>query len=294
MLFRSNSGRKSKKAENFNEEFFNQSYDKLCKIFVSMDKLKDCYTDPLAELLKVDEYVNEPNISEKELELRQSYKKMHLRLYRNRIENGTFIKFDKTLSKQRFAEFFKSKLELYSHLPENIKEKIADMRVFALGFASSEVLDMLREFCKSLKKIIRQTINKAQKQTARLEKKLAIIYSLRHYESNKLYGISKKDEDVYLYFKDNEYIKFTKAEITEGNESMVYRYKEGEPQVEESRIYSVEIHKIKNGYEVNYIINNCDSLNRETLWYLTITCDEIIQNYGALIRLIDDLQIQKK
>ena len=75
---------------------------------------------------------------------------------------------------------------------------------------------------------------------------------------------------------------------------MVYRYKEGEPQVEESRIYSVEIHKIKNGYEVNYIINNCDSLNRETLWYLTITCDEIIQNYGALIRLIDDLQIQKK
>ena len=58
--------RADERAVNFDEDYFNILYDKQLKNFIRQDKNNDLYIDPVKELNIIDEYVNEPNISDEE------------------------------------------------------------------------------------------------------------------------------------------------------------------------------------------------------------------------------------
>lgn len=47
--------------------------------------------------------------------------------------------------KELFKSFFEAELEKNQHLPNEIKGKIADLRVFTLGYATQEVIDLINE-----------------------------------------------------------------------------------------------------------------------------------------------------
>lgn len=47
--------------------------------------------------------------------------------------------------KELFKFFFDTELEKNQNLPEEIKSKIADLRVFTLGYATQEVIDLVNE-----------------------------------------------------------------------------------------------------------------------------------------------------
>ena len=48
-------------------------------------------------------------------------------------------------AKELFKFFFDTELEKNQNLPEDIKCKIADLRVFTLGYATQEVIDLVNE-----------------------------------------------------------------------------------------------------------------------------------------------------
>lgn len=48
-------------------------------------------------------------------------------------------------AKELFKFFFESELEKNQQLPEEIKSKIADLRVFTLGYATQDVIDLVNE-----------------------------------------------------------------------------------------------------------------------------------------------------
>ena len=47
--------------------------------------------------------------------------------------------------KELFKFFFETELEENQNLPEEIKSKIADLRVFTLGYATQEVIELINK-----------------------------------------------------------------------------------------------------------------------------------------------------
>lgn len=53
-----------------------------------------------------------------------------------------------------FIDWQRSKIEICQTLPDEIKAKIADIRLLALGYASQEVINILNEYCAGQEEIV--------------------------------------------------------------------------------------------------------------------------------------------
>lgn len=53
-----------------------------------------------------------------------------------------------------FIDWQRSKIEICQGLPEEIKTKVADIRLFALGYATQEVIDILNGYCAEQEEIV--------------------------------------------------------------------------------------------------------------------------------------------
>lgn len=80
--------RADKNAESFDEEYFHFLYEKQLVIFIRQDKNNDVYIDPVKELKKIDEFVNEPDISDEERKIRAINRDKFVENNRNRIDCG--------------------------------------------------------------------------------------------------------------------------------------------------------------------------------------------------------------
>lgn len=96
--------KKSKNAERRDEKFYRRTYDKIYTIFAKSAKMCSWYQDPIEELRKIDNYINEPNITDEERTRRIEFKKAHEYLNRKRIQSGKVFKFDEELCRQKFIE----------------------------------------------------------------------------------------------------------------------------------------------------------------------------------------------
>lgn len=272
--------RKSKQAERFDEEFYRKSYDNACATFLRNERQTSWYVDPIKELHKVEAYANESNISDEERQFRITSLKAHIYANKDRIESGKFYRFDKELCKLKFAEQQRRNIEIYSRLPEEIRDKIADMRVFALGHASGEVKQLLKPYCVNLKRIYNQTALKAYGETNDTEKLLTRPIGLNDFEEIKISGIEKRGNNIYLAF-DDCYLVFKNGEVTEGQCTPIYPFNYQKPNCPWSMVLNTELHFNENKLEVNFLISNFDELDRAHLWYLTIISTDITKFYTS-------------
>ena len=269
--------RADERAVNFDEDYFNILYDKQLKNFIRQDKNNDLYIDPVKELNIIDEYVNEPNISDEEKKIRVINRGIFIVSNRKRLESGFFIRFDKELSKQRFEQSFQAKVKLYNKLPEKIKEKIADMRVFALGSATNEVKRLLRGYCERLRKKVKTTKDNAYNETCDAEEYLNKKLELYYFNDCIIKKLSEDNGDVFMALSNDVYFVFKNAFITEGSKNLVYPYNEYFPNYECSRIIGSELHYVNERFTANFLVSNNDKLGREELWYLTVNCKYIFK-----------------
>lgn len=266
----------SKSAETKDEDFYKKCYKRRCAYFVSNARMCDRYTDPAKELRKIEKYVNEENISDAERKFREDCRQAYLRINKERIESGKVYKFDKEHCKRQFEERHSRLINLYSQLPGEIKEKIADIRVFALGYASAEVKRLLRPYCAQLRHTAATVVKKAFAETSDAEKLLSEAIGFNDFGQEPVLSFKEKDGDIYLRCKSGNII-IRNGQITEGQCNPVIPYNAKNPDYPRSIIVAAELHLKKNKFELRLLMNNPDEYETEELWYLTICGTDIIE-----------------
>lgn len=270
--------KKSKTAEHKDENFYQRMYKKQYAIFLYLEKNSPWYQDPIKELQKIDDYINEPKITDEERNRRIEFKKVHEYMNRERIQSGIVFDFDEESCKQKFAERNNAQIAIYSRLPQKILDKIADIRVFSLGYASAEVKQLLRPYCAKLRRTVRQIKEKAYNETDEAENHLTNKLGLNEYGDCLLTGIEEKDGDIYLKSEDNDYLLIKEGEIIEGKEKTIYSYNKDIPDCPWSRIIAAELHRIEDKFELHLLVSNSNKTEKEELWYLTIRGTDILEN----------------
>lgn len=150
---------------------------------------------------------------------------------------------------------------LLNKIPFSIRNKIADERVFLLGYATEEVIELLKQESDRNKIIMDEAFNKYNKylEQAKIDEKL--LNDLNFHDCEIL--SMKSNKNTVIEF--NNSIGFSKYNIlTLINSETV----ENDDQlIGETWLYS-EIYKINKGYELHVLLTN--------LKYLTIKCDDFL------------------
>ena len=267
--------RQSKKAEQKDESYYRHIYKKIYAVFESFSKSCDWYRDPKEDLKKIEAYINEPNITLEERKRRIEFKKIHERLHDNR--NRTVYPFDEELCAIQFEKRNHRLASVYSQLPKEILNKIPDIRVFALGYASAEVKRLLRPYCAKLQKTVKEIKDKAYSETNDAESYLTQELDLNEYNEYLLMGIEEKGGNIYLKSENNDCLMIKSGEILEGKDKVIFPYDGSKPNCPWSRIVYAELHRINGKFELHFLVENSDVIGKVDLRYLTISGTEIIE-----------------
>ncbi len=259
--------KKSKSAEQINENFYNRVYEKTYAVFESVSRSLDWYRDTTNDIDKLDKYLFEPNITEEERLRREEIKNLYKRLHKNK----KVYPFDEKLCKAQFEERNRKFIELYSMLPQEILSKIADIRVFALGYASAEVKKLLRPFCANLKKTIKEVQNKAYYETDEAESFLNKELGFNEYQDFLLLGIEEKGGDIYLKSVNKKCLIIKNGIIIEGRGKTIHSYDKDVPNCPWSRIIAAELHRTDDKFEAHFLVDNNSEIEETELWYLTVS-----------------------
>jgi hypothetical protein len=263
-----NHGKKVKKqAGNFNEELFLYLYKEKEKRFIE-DQRESYNYDPTKMLMDMNPVEVWLEGKEKAQNIDEIIAKMSLenrtRFEQQVAEFEARPPFDEIECKKRFDEIFQWNCEHYRNkLPAPILDKIADIRVFTLGYCTREVLKLLNKYSKQSEKNtndVLQQFRKAQNEEAipqDIRKKfnfhdcsvIELKVQTNHTKANANDNVQAKSDDNLIIFLDtsggftlNNKITFVESEII---------LQEGQI-VNQSWLYS-ELYCMDCGYEVHVL-----------------------------------------
>ncbi len=261
----------SKYAEQVNEKFFQKRYCERLELYKHNERNAEWHRSPQEDLKQVERYLAEPNLSADERARREKFKQDFLYLNQERIEKGTFYAFDEKLCERCFENEFAQRIALYKNLPPEILSKIADIRLFALGYASAEVRRLLKPYCARLRKECASTRKTAHAETARTEERLSERLNINEYGGYMLLmGLEKRGGDIYLEFDGGDGLIVKEGRVIEGENRKIFRYDCAVPNSGWCRIVAAELHETEGGFELHLLVCDSDEQNACEFWYLTV------------------------
>lgn len=267
--------KRSKSAEREDESFFRRMYEKHYALYEHNQRMSYWYRDPEEDMRKIEAYVNEPGITEAERNYRKEFQKIHEQVQGN-WKNKTVYEFNEEICKQQFEEQINARIENYKRLPREILEKIADIRVFSLGYASAEVKRLLRGYCAELRREVRTIKEKAYKETDEAERLLSKKIGLNELEDFLIMSLEEKNGDLYLKNEYDSYLLIKDGKIIEGKDKTIYPYDEEKPNYPWSRVLATELHRVDGKFELHFLVENSNEIDKVDLWYLTLQGSDII------------------
>ena len=267
--------KKSLRAEKKDEYFYNSLYQKRLKRFIELEKANPAYLNPDEETHRIEEYANEENIDDDERERRKYLRDYILSENEKFKKAGAPFVFEEKAVTDRLNEYIRQKIELFQHLPQYILDKIADIRVFALGYASAEVKRLLRPYCTETKHKCRALEKQAERETDKAEKYLSEKLGISGYRELLLSDIAIQKGDIYLTFDFGNKLHIKNGEFLEREETKIYPLNAYVPNSGCTIVQGAELYHIGNKYEIDFLIENRDEMDTGKLWYLTIQGTDI-------------------
>lgn len=115
----------------------------------------------------------------------------------------------------RFEKHARTNEEICKHLPARILNKIADLRVFALGYASEQVIELLRPYCAEQKNLSENLKQRALQATEEAAKYLSKKIELHRCVDLGVQSVEAKGKDLWLKFILGPTLIVIDYEITE-------------------------------------------------------------------------------
>ena len=154
----------SKKAAVFSEDYFKELYKREEKKWMKLQKevsevrFEDIYPEEFNAVYADGSPLEEPYFEEAKKVYYEERKKAKLCF-------GKLPSFDPERERKNFRQTFRNKIKvLKEKLPEEIINKVADIRVLALDYASAEVKKEITSFCKQNEKNVRSALDAYQRQ----------------------------------------------------------------------------------------------------------------------------------
>ena len=265
----------SENAERKDEAFYQSVYREAFDMFRGCELMNERFCDPIEELRKIDERVNEPDISDEERSERILHRELYVALNKRRIARGTFEPFDEELCRARFDARQRKFYDIFSCLPDAILSEIADLRVFVLGYASEAAIRLLRPYCAELRKFVKRVKQKARAETKKAQKRLSKKIDFNRLEKVPIFGIAKEGSDICLKTAAGEF-RFVNASLIEGEGMSVFDCSEtANAERPRSKIKAAELHRIGEEYEANFLVCDRYGDGAEVLWYLSVCGEDI-------------------
>ncbi len=267
-----------RRAEKFDEEFYQFIYNKQCGEFVKKEGFNYIYNNPADKLRKIDEIINSSDISEIRRQYFSEFKNIFKTIYRKKLIYCEKNKFDKQLCERWFAENQSRLIEIYLHLPTEILNEIADIRLFALGYASERVTRSWQIYCTKLRRKLNRIKSRAYNETNVNYKYLSGSIILNEcFEGWRVTQLKGDGDNIIIDGELNRRLIIKNAKVIEGEDGYIYPYNEENPTIAASYICYVELHRITDKFELCFLMSNSNENEREELWYLSIECDDVIE-----------------
>lgn len=180
---------------------------------------------------------------------------------------------NQTIIKSSFDNRLNEVIELIKFLPQEIINKIADPRVFALGYVSQEVKDELLKYKDTQRKTHLQIIERV-KITNKINARNLPKIDIFEYDEILLKSLSKSKNDYTLSF-DGQRVKLYSAEIIEKDFKHVHTVNLNIPHSGYCVTVYCELYFDNGLYELHLLLDNRDLHDTENLCYLTISCKNI-------------------
>ena len=271
----------SKYAERFDEKYFQKRYRESFERYRNNERNADWYRSPQEDLMQLEEFIAQPNLSDEERARRIKFKEDYLYLHHKRLEKGTFFPFDEELCKRRFDNDFAYVIALYKQLPPDLLSEIADIRLCALGYTSAELKKSLKRYGLQLEKSCEIRLKKANEETKSAEKSLKKQLNVDEYGDYMfLMGCEKRGNDIFLEFDGGDGLLIKEGRVLEGENHRILRYDPDVPYSEWSRIAAAELHQEEGGFQLHLLLSDCDEQNVRDDWYFTVCGTDIEEIEG--------------
>lgn len=267
--------KKSKCAEVKDDIVYRSIYNKKLKYFIHNERSMEIYRSPEEELKRIEEYVNEEGISNEERVRRNKYREIFLMKNEHRLNDGKVFEFDEETEEKIFEEEHKQRIQLFGFLPPHILEKIADLRVFAFGYATEEVIELLKPYCERMNKECEEIRLLAYDETDAAEDYLSERLDVNDYGEIYLTDIIEKNGDVYLKFNEDDVLLVKNGEITERQSDKIYPFRTEIPYTGISLVRAAELHRVDGLFELRFNILNSSECGCAEPWYLTVRGTDI-------------------
>lgn len=150
----------SKEAQQFSEEYYQELYQQRLNDFL-LDEKEDAHTS------FDDYYPKEVDSELLEGMIEEEIKEFKICYLAEREEAKQYYEpepYDSEKSTEKFRELFLSDIEHYKKiLPQEILNDIADIRVFSLDKATTDIIQRVETFCEENEKSVQKTIESYQK-----------------------------------------------------------------------------------------------------------------------------------
>lgn len=176
--------------------------------------------------------------------------------------------FDEASATERFAQYHKERMELYSHaLPEEILAQVADLRVLALGVCTGKVKQQISKFSK-------EKMAEADAIEKRFDDYVERRY--RHFPEELLENFGFFDETVTGLTMEGDTLTLTLDHSHTADDIYAVVWKKAkiitqEPGIVGSTWISEEIYKVPEGYEFHIVLE----IPEKEMVYLTIQAESV-------------------
>ena len=240
----------NKKAEQFSEEFYQNVYtrekNKYIKEqsdFADYKKFKKIFLESIDDVKNI-----------KEEEIQKEFERCQEEMF-----NGLSIEEAFDFRQNHMIEYLKSEL------PLNILDKVKDIRVLALNYASSEVYKLIKEYCKSNEKFVDDKFREYGRIEIEQFKNDSIEFLEESFHDTFMLDVKEYKNDLIIKI-DNKNGFTNKTSIIFKNYNIVL-----DENIEKSWWMYNEIYKLDNTYEIHILAQNETGLKE-----MILKCDDII------------------
>lgn len=228
------------RAEEFSEEFYQEVYEKEKKKYIEF-----------------------------QLEVAKKLKKIYwLNFFKYLIQGNLKQIKEEIMDENEIEESFDYKLKnnmenLKSKLPSRILNKVSDIRVLALDYASREVYDLIKEYCEDNKRYVDKKINEYSKLQEKQFKNKSLEFKEESFHDSLISEIRKENNNLTIKLKnkhgftDKSKVIFVNYNIIldEGINKSWWLY--DEIYVKEDKY---EVHILTSGAKFKELIIECDDI----------------------------------
>jgi len=260
---------------NPDEGTYNFFYEKARKKFFTEEKNSPLYFDARATLRKIDYAIGKKTTPPAEKERLKHYRVQFIYTHKEALENGIVNGFDENHVQKLFEVELEENEKAFRALPEAFLARRSDPKYLALGFCSNKDKTAFKKFSRITREVLDEEARKANRNTDQVQQRMLEGASVNDYMGVAVASVIQVGKDLIIDFYGAKLaihnINFIENEMP--GQTTSFLSENLSTTLEGVELYETE----RRNFELHLMFQSADEMRRNSLWYVTVTCDSITE-----------------